>query len=131
MRNKKSYADELLERASSMSSRGQANRNIAQFLACKEGIEEALSKGWSMKELWRLLYERREFLGHYNCFTIYVKRFIRSEHIALSGECTAPPAMSEATPDIAPQAETKSTKSSLPQGFHHDPVPPKPEQLFG
>lgn len=131
MSNKKSIADMLLEKAPSLPPRGQTNRNIAQFLACKEGIEDALSKGWNMKSIWQLLHERNEFLGHYNCFTIYVKRFIRSENIGLSGECNAPSSTQETTLGVASQVESKSAKPSLPRGFHHDPVPPKPEQLFG
>lgn len=129
MNNKKSYADELLEQASSLPPRGQANRNIAQFLACKEGIEDALSKGWNMKAVWRLLYERKEFLGHYNCFTIYVKRFIRSEAIVLGTEFASPP-LPKTTATEEAQTMGKNTKASLPQGFHHDPVPPKPNTLF-
>lgn len=75
---KKTLEERLLENASNVSSRGRSSiNNLAQFLANKEEIKKALSNGWNMKFIWKTLHEEKAFLGNYNCFTIYVKKYIR------------------------------------------------------
>lgn len=118
---KPTLIDDLLEKASGSSPRSQAKRNIAQFLACKEEICDALGKGWNMRAIWELLYERRRFLGQYNCFTLYVRKFIRSP---------APPpgidgSNSDAPPSVHEGAPTQHIRQrAVPKPFTHNPVAP-------
>ena len=63
--------------AHAQKSTGQGISRLPQFLAMKEVIEEALRRGWSMKTIWEVLYEQKKFTGRYNCFAIYVRKYIK------------------------------------------------------
>jgi len=49
----------------------------AAFLALKAEIQEAISAGWSSKDVWRTLHEEGKVQVSYQAFNRYVQRFIR------------------------------------------------------
>lgn len=119
---KPTLADDLLERASGSSPRSQAKRNIAQFLACKEDICDALGKGWNMRAIWEILHERRRFLGQYNCFTLYVRKYIRLQDPSeLQGEPLPPVQKEQPRPANKATTKTRSVPAKGIQDFHYDP----------
>lgn len=128
MNSKQKLTEKLLEQSSAMPARGRSNRNIVQFLAKIEEIKEALRNGWSMKAIWNDLHQDGLFLGGYCSFTLYVKKFIRSKTSVLANEGGISPSTVEAMATSQPM--NRNEKSALSQGFHHDPVPPKPNTLF-
>lgn len=76
MKKKQKLTDALFERAGGAPQKTFKSLNIAQFLAYKDDISDALGKGWSKKAIWTILNERGDFTGQYNCFTLYVKKYI-------------------------------------------------------
>lgn len=64
----------------SLSSEGigstKRNRNLSSFLVNKEEIQEALTKGWNIKSIWKLLNNEGNFPGCYETFLKYIKNYI-------------------------------------------------------
>lgn len=50
----------------------------AAFLALKDEIAEALAAGWSVKDVWRTLFEEGRIAVGYPAFCDYVNRWIRN-----------------------------------------------------
>lgn len=128
-------------------STGQGVCRLPQFLAMKQLIEEALRRGWSTKAIWEVLYEQKKFTGRYNCFAIYVRKYIKKAaeaetlHDILDSASSITPAMKSqekiskaamTAPSMQPsrgnwQPETES------EVFDYDPniTEDKRKRLFG
>lgn len=76
-----------------------AAQNKALFLLRREEIEEALQKGWKVKSIWISLHKRKLFLGTYDCFTRYVRKFCKNKksYEKQKSETTKPTFMNKKT----------------------------------
>ena len=108
--------DKTLRQSNGVAPKGIKNLNIAQFLAEKEDISDALSKGWSVKAIWEVLHEEGRFSGGYNCFTVYIKKYIKQSESPISSPM----------PCITPAQDQKEESVQQPQSksFSHNPVAP-------
>lgn len=56
-----------------------STRNFALFLDRWEEIKTAYAKGWSYKDIWRILNRNGQFTFGYNTFISYVRKMKRRE----------------------------------------------------
>lgn len=92
--------------AHAQKSTGQGVCRRPQFLAMKELIEDALHRGWSMKAIWEVLYEQKKFTGRYNCFAIYVRRYIKR-----AAKAEGLPDILDSEPQMPPSFESQEKTS--------------------
>ncbi len=132
----KSYSDELAEWVRRRPST-KRDKNVVAFLAVRDDVEEALSKGYPVSTIWAHMYENKRVAFRYEMFLHYVNRHIRrpKEQPATIATVTAPgsPAAGKATVPKpgkqAPVSVVKSSPSSAPAGFTFNAAPNKEELL--
>lgn len=75
----KTYVDELRQWVSKKKKGHGRGKKLNAFLVARDDINQALSGGFSAKEIWEHLSEKGRIDFSYQTFMTYVKRHIRQE----------------------------------------------------
>ncbi len=76
---KKKPLEEMLIELAGEPDVDMSTRNWALFLDRWEETKSAYAKGWSYKDIWRILHRNSQFTFEYNTFISYVRKMKRRE----------------------------------------------------
>lgn len=132
----KSYSDELAEWVRHRPST-KRDKNVVAFLAVRDAVEEALSKGYPVSTIWAHMYENKLVSFRYDTFLNYVNRRIRRPKAQPStlATVTAPGSLAAVQATVPkpgkqpPVSVVKSSQQSAPAGFTFNAAPNKEELL--
>jgi len=113
-----SISDDLkLKRSSSIKRRG---RGFLEFITLKNEIEDALTEGFNVIEIWELLSEQGKVSVGYDAFAKYVRKSIHKKPQQLSKDSSSHSNTLNSGPASLPKKDIPGFIKPEPSGFRMD-----------
>lgn len=124
----KTISERLAERPRKKVSKKAKNR--AAFLAVRAEVKAALDDGWSMFEIWELLFEEKKIEFSYQSFRNYTNKLITTRQTAKKHEPTQSGnnLSNQKTPEQTGNEKNGSQSYELPS-FQHNPTRKKEDLI--
>ncbi len=75
---RKSLSERIAARIQQQSSASTAARNRSVFISLREDIQQAVTDGWSLLAIWRMLFEEQRVTFTYQAFRRHARKMIDS-----------------------------------------------------